>query len=225
MNIKKLFLLFLIFLFGIYFSYQYGGNDNTENSLITQTSQGYFRAFSYNNSSDGGFILRANSTTTPPYIEFGTVDKSVGAVWTGALALSNEMNTDINLTGVNVTDTQNSLSSDMKIYLHNTSDVLAENENGLLIYDQGNSKQFKWHLSKGDGNYSTAGIYILSYNSTYHIYNGSGTMIATNSDFVWVEIRILANVVPANTDYYGYITFYYEYGAIKFWYHLHSAAP
>ena len=108
----------------------------------------------------------------------------------------------------------------MGIYLHNNTDTLAENENGLLIFNNGTSYEANWMLSAGDGDYSTVTGGILSYSVADNIYYATSNINASNGDFVWVEIKIYPGVLIPNQDYTGYITFYYKYGAIKLWYHL-----
>ncbi len=219
MKLRTLF-LFLIIFFAVFSAYEYLSNREESTAKIPPTSEGYFRAFAYNNSTDNRLVLRANSSTERPYLEFGNVSRSTGVVYTAALALSNEMKSEIVITGVDVEDTQWSLSQYMQIYLHNNSDSLAENDNGLLIYDRGTVYRFNWTLAAGDSDASTAGTNSLSYSNTDNIYYSPNPLNAANNDFVWVEIRIVGgNVVPPNQDYSGYITFYYKYGAIKLWYH------
>ena len=221
MKLRTLF-LFLIIFFAVFSAYQYSSNRNENTSNIVETSEGYFRVFAFNNSTDGNLVLRANSTSETPYLELGTfsVTTTNVIVYTGALALSNEMKRNITVTGVDVADTQRDLSTYTNIYLHNNTNILAENENGELIFENGTSYQFYWSLSTGDGNYSTVIGGTLLYSSAENIYYSTTNINASGRDFVWVEIKIYTGGLRPSQTYTGYITFYYKYGAIKLWYHL-----
>jgi len=216
---KYISVLLLIFLFAIALGYDYQVASKKDESSVVNPNYGSVRLFGYDRADDGGFILRENQTNSTFYLYFGNVSTNQNTEFYSAFSISNEMEYEIEITGISVIDMRGNLSNNIEIYLHNLSN---SNTDSYIVFENSTTYRISWNLYPGDGNFSTAGNYVLNYSRKYNVYYGNGTMDSTYSDFVFVGFKIYGSKLEPDKIYEGYVWIYYKYGAIKLWYYLQT---
>jgi len=178
---------------------------------IVNPTEAYIRFIANDNSSDGLKVLRADDASGSNLrIVLGNWSKGQTKIYTAAFGIVNEEKFAINITGITITGTGTAY---MYVYLHNNSDKLAENDDGMLIWNgdtSGTTNYFNWTLAAGNNNPSDASGKTTPVDGTTHVRCLNGTDNAANTDHVWVEVKLVIPDGASVGSYTGSIEFHFK---------------
>ena len=211
---KKLLILAVSFLLlNMIIATQYAVTKIGYQYSIAHPCNSNIRYIGSDNSSDGKRILRViDSNTTNIGVQLklvGNITTNQRVTYTAAFGIVNEEQFSINITHINVT-TSGTGSDYMQIWLHGDRDKLSNlDDSAVLAWDKGNpgydNDTSIWVLAAGNqdaANMCADGTTQLStgWDSNAHVRystNDANNSVASQSDFVWVQISL---DLPADAD-------------------------
>ena len=224
MNVRTNLLLvsIIVLVSSMIFASQYATIKSGYDFYIVHPSDADIRYIGNDNSSaDGICVLRVagnNVTTATLVLELGDWSVEWNKTYTAAFGIVNEEPFAVNITDLAFTVTGGTYSY-LQVWLHGNGSLRAEDDpTSVFMYDNGtvinDSSTVAWTLGAGDGNpnnISTGSVSIntpwnddahVRYSTTDHTAYGvgmAGRTVTNASDYVWVQISVVAESASTHT--------------------------